>query len=106
MSEPGNDTVASAEESPRPRRRWWLWAMGALVLLIFLLAGSVWWVLNTQSGTRFAVNRVVGFLAGKLEIAQVEGTIAGPLTASGIRFVNPESGVDVRVGRVAVDVAL
>src|SRR5688572_9605814 len=45
-------------------------------------------------------------MAGKLEIAQAQGTIAGPLTVSGVRFVNAESGVDVRVARVSVDVAL
>ena len=32
--------------------------------------------------------------------------MAGPLTVSGIRFNNPDSGVDVRVARVSVDVAL
>lgn len=105
MNAPDNDSADSAEESPR-RRRWWLWIACGFLLLLAMLAGSVAWVINTQSGTRFAVNRAVGFLAGKLQVGQVEGTLAGPLTVSGVRFVNPESGVDVRVARASVDVAL
>ena len=105
MSTPENETEASAEEGRRPRR-WGLWVGGGFLVLLVLIAGGVLWVLNTQAGTRFAVNRAVGFLAGKLEVAQVEGTIAGPLTVSGVRFANPESGVDVRVARVSVDMAL
>ncbi len=63
-------------------------------------------MLNTESGTRWAANRAVGFLNGKLELAQITGALAGPLTVGGIRWVDPESGVDVRVARVTVDVAL
>ena len=39
-------------------------------------------------------------------LGQISGTLAGPLTAGGIRWLDPESGVDVRVARVSVDVAL
>jgi len=71
-----------------------------------LLVAFAGWVLDTEDGTRWAANRAVGFLNGKLAIAQLTGSVSGPLTASGIRWVDPESGVDVRVARVTVDVAL
>ena len=96
------------EEQPPRRSRWrWLaWVGGVLFVLILMLVGFVLWVLNTESGTRWAANRAVGFLNGKLELAQITGALAGPLTVGGIRWVDPESGVDVRVARVTVDVAL
>ena len=75
-------------------------------VLLLVLAGIVAWVLNTEVGTRFAAARAVGFLDGKLEIREVRGTIAGPLTVNGVRYHDPEGGVDVRVARVSVDVAL
>jgi translocation and assembly module TamB len=105
VSTPENETVAREDEGHRPRRTW-LWVAAAFGVLFVLIAGGAFWVLNTQAGTRFAVDRAVGFMAGKLQVAEVEGTLAGPLTASGIRFANPESGVDVRVSRVSVDLAL
>lgn len=94
------------EQRPRSRWRWLAWIGGVLLALIVILVGFVGWVLNTESGTRWAATRAVGFLDGKLELAQVTGALAGPLTFGGIRWVDPESGVDVRVTRVTVDVAL
>jgi translocation and assembly module TamB len=106
VNAPAHEPDSAAEED-RPRgRRWWLWVAAGFVALLVLIAGGVGWVLNTESGTRWAVNRAVEFMAGKLAIAQVEGTIAGPLTVGGIRFADPELGVDVRVARMSADVAL
>ena len=93
---------------PHGRRvgRWVLWAGGTVLAVVVLIAASVAWVLNTEMGTQWAANRAVGFLGGKLALAQTGGTLAGPLTLNGIRWVDPEAGVDVRVARVTVDVAL
>ena len=101
-----SDTEHRDDSPPRRRRRWLWWTGGALLALVVLLVGFTGWVLNTESGTRWAANRAVGFLNGKLELAQITGSVAGPLTVSGIRWVDPEAGVDVRVARVTVDVAL
>jgi translocation and assembly module TamB len=76
---------------------------GALLLLI---VASVLWMLNTQSGARWVAARAVGFMDGKLEVREVSGTIAGPLTVGGIRWFDAKSGVDARVTRVSLDVAL
>ena len=86
--------------------RWVLWTGGVLLAIVVLIMASIAWVLDTQSGTRWAANRAVGFLNGKLALAQIDGTLVGPLTVNGIRWVDPEAGVDVRVARVTVDVAL
>ena len=108
MNEPEHHAALSDAGEPPPRRRWrWLlWVGGVFLALIVVLIGLVGWVLSTESGTRWAANRAVGFLNGKLALAQVTGTLAGPLTVNGMRWVDPEAGVDVRVARVTVDVAL
>ncbi|MEJ1960466.1 MAG: translocation/assembly module TamB domain-containing protein [Gammaproteobacteria bacterium] len=83
-----------------------LWVGCVLLAVIVLFGAGVAWVLNTESGTQWAANRAVGFLNGRLELGQISGALAGPLTVNGIRWADPESGVDVRVARVTVDVAL
>ena len=96
------------DSEPEHRRRLgpWAWVgIGFGALLLIIVAGLAW-VLNTQGGARFAANRAVGFLGGKLEIREVSGTIAGPLVVGGIRWFDKESGVDVHVARVSLDVAL
>jgi translocation and assembly module TamB len=96
-------------DEPPPHRRglrvlgWLGIAFGALLLIV---VGLVLWILNTESGTRWAAARAVGFMEGKLELRQVNGTIAGPLTVDGIRWYDVKSGVDVHVARVSLDVAM
>ncbi|MEJ0038778.1 MAG: translocation/assembly module TamB domain-containing protein [Gammaproteobacteria bacterium] len=104
--EHNEELLDARERQPRRRWRWLLWVGAFFLALILVLAGFVGWVLNTEGGTRWAANRAVGLLNGKLALAQITGTLAGPLTVGGIRWVDPESGVDVRVARVTLDVAL
>jgi autotransporter translocation and assembly factor TamB len=63
-SEHNGELPGGGEQRPRRRWRWLLWVGGVLLALIVALAGLVGWVLNTESGTRWAANRAVGFLDG------------------------------------------
>src|SRR5262245_5122426 len=93
--------------APRRRRPGaWGWVGIALVALLVVVAAGLLWLLNTESGAKFAAARAVGFLDGKLEIQNVRGTIAGPLTVNGVRYHDPESGVDARIVQASVDAAL
>jgi translocation and assembly module TamB len=78
-------------------------ALGALLVLV---AAALAWTLKTQSGARWAAARAESALGGKLTLGEVYGTIAGPLTVTGVHYRDVESGKDVRVGRATVDVAL
>jgi translocation and assembly module TamB len=103
------DDTARADYAPdgKPRRRrWLLWAGVSFGTLLLLAVVAVNWVLNTEGGTRWAANRAIGMMGGKLAIASIEGTLAGPITVNGIRFNNPDAGADVRVARVSTDLAL
>jgi translocation and assembly module TamB len=99
--DPDNEAVP-----PHRRMRPLAWTGIAFAALLLLLVAGVVWVLNTQAGARVAANSAVALLGGRLEIGNVEGTIAGPLTVSGIRWHDESAGVDVHVARVSLDVAL
>jgi translocation and assembly module TamB len=82
------------------------WTAAALGALLVLLLGIAAWGVSTQSGTRSIARIAVDALGGKLALGQVEGTIAGPLTVTGLRYNDPEAGIDARLQRVYVDVVL
>jgi len=82
------------------------WAAVGFAVLSIVIGSALAWVLNSQAGARWAASRVVELLDGKLTIAGIRGTVAGPLEIMGLRYQDAESGVDARVEHVAVDVAL
>jgi translocation and assembly module TamB len=99
--------VSAEGEEVMPRRhRVLLWSGIAFAALLVMLLAGLSWLLNTQSGAQWAANRAIGFMDGKLALREVSGTISGPLTVAGVRYRDPESGLDARVERVRVDVAL
>ncbi len=88
------------------KRRWLHWVLGTIGALLLLVIVAVLWMLNTQSGTRFALSIVGNAMGDKLAIQSTTGTIAGPLSLEGIRFRDPATGLDVSISRVGLDAAL
>ena len=86
--------------------RWYAWVGIALLAIVVLIGGTFAWVLNTNAGTRWALARVSGFLNDGLQVAQVDGTLAGPLTLSDLTYRDPKSGLDVTAEHINVDLAL
>jgi len=82
------------------------WTGLTLAVLLLLVVGAVAWVVNTQSGTRSIARIAVDALGGKLALDTVAGTIAGPLTVTGLRYKDPEAGIDARLQSVHVDIVL
>jgi translocation and assembly module TamB len=79
----------TAEETPKPRRRLrrlLLWSGGALLVLLLLLGAAVWFLLSTQSGTRFLFTRLGALIPGSLEVAELTGPIRGPLDIRGLVY--------------------
>ena len=83
-----------------------LWAGLSLLALLVLIGGTVLWVINSTSGTRWAVNRARGVLGNALTIEQVAGSLAGPLVIEGLHYRDPGGAFDVRAERAVVDVEL
>ena len=105
MNEPGENLEHNDESRPR-RLRWLLWVGAAIGGVLVLVVGAALWVINTEAGTQWAADRAVGFMGGKLELGKLQGTLAGPLVVTGIRYNDPDAGADVHIARVSVDVAL
>lgn len=82
------------------------WTGIVIAVLIAAVIAMLLWVLNTQSGTRWAAARATAALADKLAIETVDGTIAGPLRLQDLRYRDPAAGIDLRVRQLTLDVVL
>ena len=87
-------------------KRAFKWLGLALAALLVVVLGIAAWGVSTQSGARAIARIAVDALGGKLAVARVEGKIAGPLTVTGLRYHDPEAGIDARLQRVHVDIVL
>ncbi|HVV97258.1 MAG TPA: pathogenicity protein, partial [Rhodanobacteraceae bacterium] len=81
------------------------WIGIAFAVFVVIVAALLFWLLDTESGARFAIARAIGAMDGKLAIERSSGTLAGPLTLANVRYADPSAGVDARVGSVIVDIA-
>jgi translocation and assembly module TamB len=87
--------------------RKWLKRIGiALAVLVMLALSFSLWLQHTESGARFAIARALSAAGGKLTVTAVRGTLAGPLFLSGVRYADPKSGVDAKIGEVKIQFAL
>ena len=78
-------------------------ALGALLLVI---AGGAAWVLGTQRGLRFAVARAEGFLAPKLHVQSVEGSVSRTVILRGLRWQDPDGGVDATLDDGQIEIGV
>nr|WP_221265798.1 translocation/assembly module TamB domain-containing protein [Oleiagrimonas soli] len=71
---------------------------------MLLVAGlALGWLLGTASGLRFALARAEHFTGDALQVQQAQGRLAGPLTLTGVRYRDRQSGLDVQIARVQLD---
>lgn len=79
----------------------WLGILCALLLLAVCL--GLFWLLRTESGARFVIARALGAAEGKLAIGASQGSLAGPLVLTDMRW--NDAGVEARIGRLEIDIA-
>ncbi|MGF6725062.1 translocation and assembly module TamB [Paraburkholderia sp. GAS41] len=100
VSPGGSDTPPTA----RRKRRLWtalVWAMGVPVLLVALLAGTLYGAVATERGTAYAWQAALRLLGGRLA-----GTLEGGALATGLRLQHVEwrsldgSGTDIKVDKI------
>jgi translocation and assembly module TamB len=85
-------------------RRIILGLLATVGVALLVTIGLTTWIVNTQSGARWAFNRVSSVLDGALGARQIDGALAGPLTLSGLRYRDPEGAIDLSAERVRVDI--
>ena len=79
------------------------WTGIALAAVLVLFVALAWWLLATESGARFAVERAKSSLAGKLALAQTKGALVSPLELHDVSYKDPASGLDVKVKTLKLD---
>ncbi|MES1242271.1 MAG: translocation/assembly module TamB domain-containing protein [Acidobacteriota bacterium] len=57
-----------------------------LLVLVALLAAAFWFLAGTQGGTRWLFTRLGALIPGKLEVAQLNGPLRGPLDIRGLKY--------------------
>ena len=82
------------------------WTGIVLVVLVLLVVGAIAWVITTESGTRFAAARATAVMGDKLAIGAVDGSIAGPLRITDLRYRDPAAGIDASVAQLELDLVL
>lgn len=88
-----------AARNPPPTRRWLsrsAWAAGGLAAVVVAAGG---WLLATESGARFALERALALAGGRA--AGVEGRLVGPLAVDALDIDTP--GLRVRARRATLD---
>ena len=85
----------------------WLKRIALAVAVLLLALGAFgFWLLESESGARFALERVKSALADKLSYAQAHGALASPLELTDVHYRDPQAGLDVRIKRVKVEYSL
>ena len=93
-------------EPPARKRRVWRGLLIGVMAVLVVLGLALVWLLRTESGAGFVLARVQSALDGKLEVERHAGTLAGPLQLDGIRYRDPASGVDTRIGHASIDLGV
>lgn len=82
------------------------WIGIALAALLVVVMASATWLLASNGGARFALARIVSATDGKLSYESSNGTLASPLVLKGVRYVDPDAGVDARIRRLELKASL
>jgi len=74
-------------------------------LLVVAIALALW-LLESESGARFALERAKHALADKLSYAQARGALASPLVLEGLRYRDTAAGIDISIQSIKVEYSL
>lgn len=100
----GITAAVTARSTPRSfRPRTLLFAVLLLPLLLLLvLCGGAWWILESEAGTRWLWARVAAVVPGELEARAVDGALADGFSVSGLRYASETVEVTVTAGRLSL----
>ncbi|MEP6940773.1 MAG: hypothetical protein ABI846_13495, partial [Rudaea sp.] len=86
------------------RTRRWLKRIGIVLALLIVLAGAfAFWLLATEPGARFALDRAKSSITGKLLVARLKGTLISPLELEEVEYSDPTSGIAIKLKSVRVE---
>ncbi|MEP6484065.1 MAG: translocation/assembly module TamB domain-containing protein [Rudaea sp.] len=82
----------------------WLGIVFGILLVVVIVFAT--WLLQAESGARFALARVKAALSDKLTVEQSRGALVSPLILEGVRYRDAQAGIDIRIKRIQVDYAV
>ena len=88
------------------RRRIGLAAALTLLTIIVAVIGAATWIINTESGTRWAFRTAGRLLDGALQAREVGGTLAGPLVFTDLKYTDPAGSLAFTAQHLALDMEL
>ena len=80
-------------------KRWLKWIGIGLAIVIVVIVLFATWLLEAESGARFALERVKAALANKLSVENARGALASPLVLEGLHYRDVQSGIDNNTAR-------
>ena len=78
------------------------WIGIAFLALVLVTGALLFWLLDTESGARFALARAVGAMEGKLSFERSSGRLAGPLSLVNVRYARSRAPASMRASASVV----
>ena len=85
-------------------RRVWRWSVAAVVAASLSIVGLAYWIVATESGTRWAFARALPLLPAQMSIGEVSGTLLDGVALKTTSWTDEQQ--TVRVNLLATDFAL
>jgi translocation and assembly module TamB len=85
----------------RALRRWFLGAV-ALLLLLASVAGTLWWAVATEDGTRWLISQAIGYADVDVEVEGLSGSLRDGVGAEFIVYA--DDGLRVELQKLGLDI--
>jgi translocation and assembly module TamB len=83
------------------RARRVVWVAGTFAALAVAAAGGFWWLVDTQRGATWGVERLGALFPGKLDVLEARGRLRGPLEVR--HFTYRTEHMEITADRVQID---
>jgi translocation and assembly module TamB len=68
-------------------------ALAVCLALLLIVCGTFAWLLQSESGTRLVLSHAQQWSAGKLQLAEIDGTLASPLHLGSLKLALPDKTI-------------
>ena len=87
--------VSPSAKNPKKPRRLLKYTLGAVIILLGASAGGAAWLLNTNSGLRFAVYQLPKLADIQITSKTLTGSVLQGINADELRIITPSADIDI-----------
>ncbi|MEN6624581.1 MAG: translocation/assembly module TamB domain-containing protein [Smithella sp.] len=84
-------------------KRFIIWIIAIVCGLVILLAGFTGWVVGTDQGTRWLLNKVLKTVSTQVTVGHIDGNPASKLTLSDIKIENPKRKLIIEKASLSIE---